>query len=331
MFNRVELKKETKEKIGNGRWLKIFGVEFLAGLLTLGITVVLSLLMGLGVASGSTALVVIFTLVFLVAVILLFPPIIYGVYRYYQNVWRGQDNGFQDVLSGFKDMGVSIRAYFWQALWLGLWSMLFGAVMGFLFGITGYGYSSLMTNDFYYGQMMSTSAAYSGALLVVLWIVYIAWIIILINRTLAYSQMYFSLTEHPELGAKRGLNISKQMMKGHKGEFFTLSLSFIPWVLLMMAPLYVGTIIGAIITASTHAAGWVIALMILGCIGSLLIAMYVGPYMNITMAGYYDWVKKINLEQNVLTLQDFNETQDSFVKQEEIIVEGPDFIPPDLQ
>lgn len=329
MFNRVDLKKETKVKIGSGRWFKVFGIEFLAGLLTAGIALVLLFFMGLGVSSDSVALSVVFALILIVAAILLFPPILYGLYRFRQNFWRGQDNGFQDVLSGFKNMGLAVRTYFWEALWIGLWSMLCSGIMGILFGFAGY--SSMTTNAFSYNQMMSRGGMVgSSFVLFLFWIAYIAWIIIMINRQLAYSQLYFTVAEHPELGAKRGLNLSKQMMKGHKGELFALELSFLPWILLAMAPIYIGMIVGMVAMAISGSAGWMF-IIVLGAIGSLLISMYVGPYMNITIAGYYDRLKKMNLEQNIVTLQDFNETQDVFVKQEEITVEGPDFIPPDIQ
>ena len=51
------------------------------------------------------------------------------------------------------------------------------------------------------------------------------------------------------------------MMKGHKGELFVLGLSFIPWILL-------------------------------GCITLGIAFFWVGPYMCLTYANFYEELKK---------------------------------------
>ncbi len=70
-----------------------------------------------------------------------------------------------------------------------------------------------------------------------------------------YSQAFFLLAEDPEIGVMEAIRQSKQMMIGHKWEYFVLELSFIGWAILASFCL----------------------------IGMLWLA----PYMNVTYANYY--------------------------------------------
>lgn len=49
-----------------------------------------------------------------------------------------------------------------------------------------------------------------------------------------YSQAYFILADNPEIGIMDAIRQSKQMMVGHKMEYFVLELSFLGWMLLCM-------------------------------------------------------------------------------------------------
>ncbi len=81
-----------------------------------------------------------------------------------------------------------------------------------------------------------------------------------IIKAFAYSQAMYILAENPTIGAREALKQSEDMMRGHKMELFVLSLSFIGWYLL------------SVIT-----------------FGIALI--WVGPYVNATMASYYKYLK----------------------------------------
>lgn len=89
-----------------------------------------------------------------------------------------------------------------------------------------------------------------------------------IVKAIAYSMTPYILMDQPEVGAKEALKLSMEMTKGHKMEIFVMYLSFIGW---------------AIVSAIT--------LNIAGI-------FYVYPYMQLTMAGYYDELKK---QQNPVT------------------------------
>jgi len=58
----------------------------------------------------------------------------------------------------------------------------------------------------------------------------------------AYAMTPFILAEHPELTASRAIDLSQQLMDGHKADLFLLDLSFIGWSLLAAATLNLGNI-----------------------------------------------------------------------------------------
>lgn len=57
-----------------------------------------------------------------------------------------------------------------------------------------------------------------------------------------YSMAPYIMAEHPEVGIREAVNMSKQMMAGHKGRLFGLSLSFIGWALLSALTLGIGSL-----------------------------------------------------------------------------------------
>ena len=71
----------------------------------------------------------------------------------------------------------------------------------------------------------------------------------------------FILAENPELTASEALAKSQSMMKGHKMELFILELSFIGWYF---------------VVALTFG----------------IAALYVAPYMQATMANFYNSIKE---------------------------------------
>ena len=70
----------------------------------------------------------------------------------------------------------------------------------------------------------------------------------------------FLLLEHPELTPAQCIEESKRMMNGHKSELFSLDLSFLGWLILSIIP---------------------------------FVSAYVTPYMQLTYAGFYDSLKRM--------------------------------------
>lgn len=92
-----------------------------------------------------------------------------------------------------------------------------------------------------------------------------------IIKGLSYALTPYILREMPDLSVNQAIKLSSRMMDGHKMELFVLNLSFIGWALLGAMTFYVLT---------------------LG---------YVAPYMNISVAGFYDEVKKEAIAKGIIS------------------------------
>lgn len=57
-----------------------------------------------------------------------------------------------------------------------------------------------------------------------------------------YALAPYIMAEHPEMGIREAVNLSKQLMNGHKGRLFGLHMSFIGWALLSALTLGIGTL-----------------------------------------------------------------------------------------
>ena len=73
---------------------------------------------------------------------------------------------------------------------------------------------------------------------------------------LMFSQAYYIMAENRDMSIMDCLKKSAEMMKGHKGEYFVLILSFLGWAIVAAIPLGLGYL-------------WLL------------------PYINITFADYY--------------------------------------------
>jgi len=86
------------------------------------------------------------------------------------------------------------------------------------------------------------SNALSTYLLMVLIIIGYAFLLIIpgIIRGIAYSQVMFILAKNPSMAPMYALKKSREMMDGHKMDYFILNLSFIGWSLLCILTFGIG-------------------------------------------------------------------------------------------
>lgn len=99
----------------------------------------------------------------------------------------------------------------------------------------------------------------------ILMVVYIfLWTLLLyipgIIKGFAYSQTMYIMAENPDMGANEAITRSREMMDGHKMEYFLLVLSFLGWI-------------------------------ILGLFTFGLLYIWLMPYMQATMTNYYKYLK----------------------------------------
>jgi uncharacterized membrane protein len=96
------------------------------------------------------------------------------------------------------------------------------------------------------GQFFSGFSTFWNALGVYLLttIFILLWLLLLIIpgiiASLAYSQVYFLLADHPNLAPMDAIESSKVLMKGHKWQYFCLGLRFLGWMLLSILTLGIG-------------------------------------------------------------------------------------------
>lgn len=97
-----------------------------------------------------------------------------------------------------------------------------------------------------------------------------------IVKSIAYSQMYFILTEYPEVSVTKSMRISMIITKGHKGDLFITYLSFLGWAILCGLTLGIGS-------------------------------LWLTPYMNMTLINAYHAMMKEALERGIIKPEDLTE------------------------
>ena len=158
-----------------------------------------------------------------------------GYSGYCLDLSRSTNPGFERIFSGFPRAGSVILAYILVAIFTFLWSMLFGIGLGVLLGIA----FVIGAND---------SLAILGVLLmftaIVLYAVALIWV------TYRYAMVPFAIIDSQNsLSAMDAIRVSKTIMKGRKGSFFVLRISFIGWYLLEYLVIVVGVIVSIVAAA----------------------------------------------------------------------------------
>ena len=97
-------------------------------------------------------------------------------------------------------------------------------------------------------------------------ITYLACIVYSISRGLLYSLVYYIANDEPNLTGKEIVEKSEKLMTGNRGNLFMLELSFIGWMFLGFLTLGIGLI-------------WVV------------------PYLQVTVACFYDELANSNVKE----------------------------------
>ena len=84
-----------------------------------------------------------------------------------------------------------------------------------------------------------------------------------IVKSYAYSMALYVLADNPTFTAREALRESKRITQGHKGQLFILELSFFGWMLLACIPI----------------------------VGTIVMLVYIIPYMSVTYANAYNALK----------------------------------------
>ncbi|MCR5763533.1 MAG: DUF975 family protein [Treponema sp.] len=90
----------------------------------------------------------------------------------------------------------------------------------------------------------------------------------------SYSQIFFIITEYPDMDVRTAMNLSKKITKGYKMDLFVMDLSFIGWLILT------------------------------GFTGGIL-GLWVFPYMTMARVNAYHSIKQQALESGTVKESDF--------------------------
>ena len=148
-----------------------------------------------------------------------------------------------------------------------LCSLLISCALGF--GMTSYFLKISRNEPVTYNELFSKTnmfVSYLSISLLVglftfLWT--LAFIIPGIIASLSYSMVFFVKLDNPDMGAMDVLRKSKQIMSGHKMDYFVLGLSFLGWA-------------------------------ILGAFTLGILYLWLIPYMQVTYANFYNSIKDEN-------------------------------------
>ena len=155
-------------------------------------------------------------------------------------------------------------------------SLVFFVIYLVISTILQFGYSSYCLKVANRDGSMSYGALFSSVryllkavgLTLVISVFVLLWCILLvipgIIAAYRYSQAIFIMVEDPNKGIMQCIRESKEMMAGHKMEYFILELSFFFW-------------------------------MLLGGVTCGLAYIYVYPYMTVTFANYYNQLKPVSV------------------------------------
>lgn len=97
-----------------------------------------------------------------------------------------------------------------------------------------------------------------------------------IVKSFGYMMSYFIFADNRQIGIRNALNLSKKISYGYRGKLFLLYLSFIGWAILATIPLFIG---------------W----------------LWLMPYMYVSLANFYEELKKKSIEDGLCTPEDFQQ------------------------
>ena len=195
-----------------------------------GATLLYQLIMSGGQAMshvGSPDFQLVTSLITLIVILLISGPMFLGWNWFFLKIARSDPPDVGCLFAGFKRFGRTLGAYLLITLFISLWSLLL-LVPAFLAGIT-------------VPLFRGTSAliALFVPLIVLLFLLAIA---LVIRATLAYSQTFFILADHPDVRALEAIQLSKHLMTGCKWKKFCLGWRFIGWALLAVFTCGIGVL-----------------------------------------------------------------------------------------
>ena len=212
----------------------------------------------LGFVAGLVEGVAFLSLLVEIATIVISIPVSFGLIASFIKLKRGEEvKAFDFVTYGFTNFtkGWKVAGNMLLKMWLPILLYVL-ATIAFTF-ITAFGVAA---------SAMSDSAALMVIAIIVGFALFIAAFVYLFITALSYSLSYFIAYDNETMSGKEAVEESKKMMKGNRGKYVLLQLSFIGWVILSVFTLYIGML-------------WLV------------------PYMQVAMVCFYEALKDKKVEE----------------------------------
>lgn len=188
----------------------------------------------------------------------------FGLTRYCLLLYRGEPSGPADLFTGFSMAGRVIGQQMLMSL------IIIGCAIACIVPVTGVVVFAAVVDS-----IVSTVLVVAAVLVLAVLI-----IVVMLNFVLAA----IALADEPELGAMGAIQYGKNLIRGHRGQYFVLILTFFGWSLLCALPLSAFTVAGSYL--GLNLPDWVFTLLTI--VLSLPVYLWLTPYMNTTIAGFYD-------------------------------------------
>jgi len=192
----------------------------------------------------------------------------FGLTTYCLRLYRGQECGFPDLFTGFSMAGRVIGQQILVVL------IALGVTILITFPMTMVVILAVGLSDVLGGTLLII-AVFGGAILLVL---------IMLNYVLAT----LALADQPDLGAMGAIQYGRNLIRGHKGQYVVLGLSFFGWALL--CSLLGGIFTGVSTTIPLPLPSWSIGLIDL--VLMLPYYLWLTPYVQTSLAGFYDALRQ---------------------------------------
>lgn len=189
----------------------------------------------------------------------------FGVTNYSLKLWRGEACDAKSLFDGFAMVWRVIGTQFMTGMIVVLWALFFALPLTMVITLA----------------MLLDS---TGLGIFVMVLGYLAYVVVLVVISLNFTLAQLALADQPELGVMGAIHRSRELMRGHKGEYFLLNLSFIGWIVLSFAPSMTLATLGATGILTLPEMVNVILIVVL----MLPTYVWLEPYMQVSYAGFYD-------------------------------------------
>lgn len=228
---------------------------------------------------------------FMVITTLLLSPLTLGIAGWFRRLVHSENPVVSDVFHHYENSGLYLRSV-WANVSISirsfLWSLAFFAVPAALLNLC----TAVLYNADDIPRSQASMATLGIVLSIVIFVLAMVFLLILLTK---YALVLYLLSEDDNLSVGEAISLSVAYTKGYRFSLFRFDLSFIGWMLLC-------------------------------CLGFMLPALYVIPYMRTSFAMYYRYIVEKNRQIVQEETQEFAPSPDEFVSQMPPVEEPSPFV-----